>query len=147
MEDNNFGLLSFIAGVILLGIFFTKVFFHAVIIQKWETIEGEILEYYVNYHDGRDLDSSGWHEKIRYSYFVNGHLYENDKLSKNMPMLYPSEKSVPVNKRFWKGAKVKVSYNPDNPRDSLIDRDFGVGSLISGILGIVAIAIAYNTYY
>lgn len=145
MEIKNIiSILLLIAGI---GIIFNLIniyYFYTITFKKWLKVEGEILESGVEYFRSKtDSDTEGWRQKIVYLYNVNGIDYENDKITKNIRTLLPSESSALKNSNTYSvGQKITVYYNREKPNESIIDGAFNYNSLFLILVSIGAFVVA-----
>ena len=112
--------------------------------KKWKKIEGEIIESGVEYFRSKtDSDTEGWRQKIIYIYNIDGIEYKNDKITKNIAILLPSESSAIKNsKSYFVGQRITVYVNNKNPKESIIDSSFDNSNLLYVLIGIVAIFVS-----
>ncbi len=93
----------------------------------WPSVEGEITLSRVNRTvstRGRGKDRTttvSYLAEFKYRYMV-GILYENDQYSFFLTDINGEEDARKASNEFPEGSKVRVYYNPDNPRDSVLKR-------------------------
>lgn len=120
-------------------------YFYAVTIKKWRIVDGEILESGVEYFRSKtDSDTEGWRPKTIYIYNINGTNYTNNKITKNIKILLPSESSAnKFSYNYLIGQKILVYYNQNNPQNSIIDGSFNYNSLLLILISILSFIVAY----
>ena len=120
-------------------------YFYTITLKKWGRIEGEILESGVEYFRSKtDADTEGWRQKTIYTYNVDRISYTNDKITKNITILMPSESTIKKNSVNYEiGQKIIIYYNKNNPQDSIIDNSFNYTSLFLILIFVVSFFVAY----
>lgn len=97
------------------------IFFYLITIKKWIKTEATIVECEVNWFRSKtDSDTEGWKEMIKYLYTVSSIEYESNCVTKNLDFLTPS-KSFTKKYNFRKNQKIKIFYDPSNPKNAIID--------------------------
>lgn len=112
---------------------------------KWPTVEGQILESRVEQTGGRYRRRGGRYRGeftpiVRYSYQVNGGVYEGSKLTSTDS----SGSKVTMERKLMEygvGTKVPVYYNPADPSDSLLEPGEQSNDLIRLITGLLMTAV------
>jgi hypothetical protein len=141
---NIISVIIFVAGVIVILNIINIYLFYTIRLKKWKKIEGEIIESGVEYFRSKtDSDTEGWRQKIIYIYNIDGIEYKNDKITKNIAILLPSESSAIKNsKSYFVGQRITVYVNNKNPKESIIDSSFDNSNLLYVFIGIVAIFVS-----
>ncbi len=108
--------------------------FHFITIKSWNKTRGTITNSDVKWFRSKtDSDTEGWKEMVRYKYYVNSIEYENNIISKNLSFI-SSSKSFAVNYDFKIGQNVEVTYNPVNPKDSVLTTKFNYLIIICPVI-------------
>ena len=105
--------------------------------RDWQIVEGEVLEIDLGEEFLRTATGkvgTGFFPFVRYAYSVNGHPYENERITfakGSLDFITASN----VRDEFTVGGKVKVHYNPANPDQSVLypKSTVGMPSRIPGI--------------
>ena len=137
-------IIIIIAGIGLIFKVLYVYYFYTVTLKKWSIVKGEILESGVEYFRSKtDSDTEGWRQKIVYTYDIEGVTYTNDKMTKNIGILLPSESSAKKNSvDYIVGQKVNIHYNKRNPQESIIDDSFNYSSLFLILISILSFFVA-----
>ena len=90
--------------------------------QSWPEAEAEILSSEIEEHDGDD--STSYSAEFTYRYKVGGKFYTNDRYT--FLRTSGSRKSArKLLKKYPVGSTTRVSYNPDDPNESVMDNRMG----------------------
>lgn len=113
--------------------------------RKWSGVAGEIVASEIREFptlDGDLLISTDYFPVIRYVYEVNLVKYESDVVSASEPPLTVGTSEYAESKvnRYPVQKKVTVFYNPDNPREAVLENS---GASLSGMLLLVILAIPF----
>ena len=121
----------FVISIIISFFYFVRVlYFYLITIKKWQKTEAKIIECNIKWFQSKtDSDTQGWKEMIKYNYVINSVEYENDCITKNIELLTPF-KNVAEKYNFVKNQKIEIYYNPKNPKNSIIDKNFNFLTLI-----------------
>jgi hypothetical protein len=144
MEIKNIiSIILLIAGIGIILYLINIYLFYAITIKRWIKTEGEILESGVEYFRSKtDSDTEGWRQKVVYLYNIKGVDYKNDKITKNISILLPSESSALKSNSYFIGQKITVYYNKNNPKQSVIDPSFNYNSLVLILVSVIAFFVA-----
>ena len=114
-------------------------FGRALLAQRWATVEGEIIDARIVHTTGRQ-GREYFESAVSYRYYVDGHPYSSNRL--RFGQLTPSS-WIPVRnyplaasslaRRYPRGKKISVYYNPRRPDDSVVYRtpDFRVWVILA----------------
>ena len=124
-------LLFSIISILMIYVFGKIYYFYTVTIKNWRKIEGEIISSDFVYMKKKDSDDDTWEQSIKYQYCINGINFTNNLISKNIK-LSSTIKDVVKNMStdYTEGQKVMVTYNPKNPKESIIDDKFNYFTLM-----------------
>jgi len=95
--------------------------------QHWAATEGKVEEAFVHRSERVDEDtgrvSVTFYPRVRYSYVVNGEEYIGTHIAFGGQQGYsrPAQAEA-VLARYPEGGRVTVYYNPDNPREAVLER-------------------------
>jgi hypothetical protein len=138
MTENDF--IKILQIIVLISVtisafyIFRIMFFYFVKIKTWKTTEGKILESdLIWFRSKTDSDTEGWKENVRYKYSVESIDYENTCLTKNIRILSSSKK---LSQRYFLkiGETISITYNPKNPKESILDNKFNFLTLLIPLL-------------
>lgn len=137
-----FFLLIIISGVVMVFIGLKIFCFYAITIKKWGKVEGLILNSEAMcFSSGTDNE---WKIEIEYSFVVDELKYISKTTTKNIPITCSSKSTVIGHNVFYeKGQTVTVYYNKKKPKQSVIDKEFGLGSFLIVLTGIISICVGY----
>ena len=126
--------------ILTIGVFTVK---NAMAARKWPTTEGRITSSSVSENRKYDSSSKSYKTEFRadisYSYNVNNVEYIGDKLFYGAVKLSKSTAKKYCD-RYPYGAVVDVHYNPENPKQSVLETGIGVRSYMALIIGLVITA-------
>ena len=106
-------------------------YFYTVTIKNWQKTKGEIISSDFVYMQKKDSDNDTWEQSIKYQYCINGINFTNNLISKNMKLSSTIKDVVKnMSTEYAQGQKVTVTYNPKNPKESIIDDKFNYFSLV-----------------
>lgn len=89
--------------------------------QHWPVISGEISSFKSSYINNPSAINS-YQPEIEYVYIINGKNYKSSKLNFSLAQCMGNkENSVYYSKKYRVGNKVNVSYNPNNPIQSVLE--------------------------
>ena len=121
----------FVGGVLLLVA--SILFFQTSKMDKWETTNGTVKEFNINYQYKHSVGTSKsyepyWMPKIKYKYTVNnisfiGTTISNTTTFKKASEIKKTEPPIEIKEKYsmyYKGASIKVYYNPKKPKESLL---------------------------
>jgi hypothetical protein len=113
--------------------------FHFITLKKWEKTIGKILKFEIA-TDNNEVDYYGWGRKIEYEYQVNGRLYTNNIITRNIVFNYQFKEYAEniYGNNFKENSDVHVFYNPQKPLESVLINKF---SLLNSLLIVGAMAI------
>jgi hypothetical protein len=147
----SFGAIFFAAGLLVSFALIGPVLFTGIASQNWLPLEAELLEAGLHSSGGK---SDTWQARGRYRYQVNGQVYENDRVA----LLTSSDNIGDFQQRLAReletalAAKrpVTIWYDPDNPADSVLNREIrwgmlafvGIFLLFFGGMGLVLMLLA-----
>ncbi len=128
MEGRKFLFLPFGFWVSVLGIITLILFYKLIRIYLWRETEGEIIQSEIK-KDEKIVSYNYYYPVIKYRYTVNGKEYTSDrifltKLASDYNTVKGIVEKYPLNK------KVKVYYNPFNPKEAVLKRNFHTGMFI-----------------
>jgi hypothetical protein len=101
--------------------------FYFLTIKHWKKAPATIISNNVIYEQSGE--DGGWKEAVKYKFVIDGVDYENDCISKNMGILYPFKHQAKQSK-FRNDKKIMITYNPENPKESVIDDKFDALNVI-----------------
>jgi hypothetical protein len=106
-------------------------YFYIFSIKNWKKTEGEIILSDFVYLQKKDADYDTWEQSVKYYYQVNGIDFTNNLITKNLKwssIIKSVVKNMSVD--YKKGQKVTVTYNPKNPKESILDDKFNYFSIV-----------------
>lgn len=113
--------------------------------QQWPSTSGEITEARVTHSTHTDADDNridSYSPYVRFTYQVSGQEFTGDKITFGLKQAFNQEqKAQQALGRYQMGGQVSVYYNPDNPKEAVLERSAG-NSSVSLIIGIVFIVIS-----
>ncbi len=98
--------------------------------RDWPAIQGEVYSARVVEELDTGVDDSTWRvyrPEIRYSFILDGTEYAGARRSLGEPAASWRSHAETVVARYPVGQAVTVYYNPENPRDSIIERQTAKG--------------------
>ena len=106
-------------------------YFYIFSIKNWQKTEGEIISSDFVYLQKKDADYDTWEQSVKYHYQVNGIDFTNNLITKNLKWS-STIKSVVKNMSvdYKNGQKVTVTFNPKNPKESILDDEFNYLSIV-----------------
>lgn len=109
--------------------------------QTWPTTDATILESALKEEPARSAIGNinlAYVLQVKYEYSVDAKIYQGDRVSFGVPAFnYITGSNILEN--YEEGTKVPVSYNPENPQESVLAPKTTVG-MPSPVLGIFLIA-------
>jgi hypothetical protein len=128
--DNIFKIAFVFSFAVYLIVLLKISFFYFVTIKKWVKIEAEITNSEIEfYRSDKDSDTEGWKEKVTYLFIYNSVIYKGDCITKNLKILVPFKDMANQN-NYKCGQKINITYNPNNPIESVIDDKFDLMNII-----------------
>ena len=132
-----FGLVFLVLGVIFLivGLVATK---RAKAAQSWPSMPGTVVRSEVVRHEDTDSEgstSTSYEPVVEYNYSVMGQPFTGKRIAFGANQ-FNYKKSVEIAARYPVGARPNVYYNPDKPKDSVLETTASGGKLFI-ILGAV----------
>lgn len=128
--DNIFKIAFVFSFAVYLFVLLKISFFYFVTIKKWVKSEAEITNSEIEfYRSDKDSDTEGWKEKVIYSFICNSVIYKGDCITKNLKILVPFKDMANQN-NFKCGQKINITFNPNNPIESVIDDKFDLMNII-----------------
>lgn len=128
-------------------IFGTRDAGHAIESINWPYTQGVIIESHVWEHEDDDSSAKSYDPMIKYSYTVNGKTYTNDLVNYDY-VNRGKEWAENVIADYPEGQQVTVSYKPDKPEFSVLERGvtgstylpiyFGYASIVFSIIYLLA---------
>jgi len=123
-----FGSLFFLAAAALLILRVMPTFYDGWRMSDWPSVKGELLSANLKISYG---DSTTYQATARYRYFVREHEYVNDRPAINGGNdnigTFQQDLGYKLKNIFHKKQHVKVFYNPDDPADSILNREIRWG--------------------
>jgi hypothetical protein len=130
---NTFIQFSFLIGLLLVVITLARIlFFYFITIKKWQQVQGLVIQSKLVYFNS-GAENEGWRRKITYKYTINSIDYENDCVTKNITMFYPSQ-YMAKEFNYKNDQEITVTYNPQNPQESILDSKFNPSMFIIFLL-------------
>jgi hypothetical protein len=144
-----FGLVFLVLGVIFLivGLVATK---RAKAAQSWPSMPGTVMRSEVVRHESTDEDGSSsvtFEPVVEYSFSVMGQPFTGKRIAFGANR-FNHNKAVEITARYPIGARPNVYYNPDKPKDSVLETSASGGKLfviLGGVfsaVGLVALIIS-----
>ncbi len=127
--------------LILISFYYSLTNFHkAYETRDWKVANGTIIKSYLREEiKRRDREYyKTYKADIVYSYVVNGQKLKNDEISYLFHKEYSKYKLSLVIDKYPKGSMVKVYYNPENIKESLLDKSLKIGHYLMFIFGLLA---------
>jgi ABC-type multidrug transport system fused ATPase/permease subunit len=148
MEENNIlnfiGIIVIITFLVWIFVVSKTIYFYLFIIKKWRKTEAKILECETKWFRSKtDSDTEGWKEMIKYSYIVNSTEYENDSVTKNIGIL-TTFKHFSKKYNFTENQKIEISYDPENPKNSIIETKLNPLTII---IPLIFYAVSYLCFF
>ncbi|MCF6133468.1 DUF3592 domain-containing protein [Flavobacterium wongokense] len=148
MEENNIlnfiGIIVIITFVVWVFIVSKTIYFYLFTIKNWRKTEARIIDCKVEWFRSKtDSDTEGWKEIIKYNYIVNSTEYENNCITKNIGILTPF-KHFAKKYNFTENQKIEISYDPENPNNSIIDTKLNP---LTVIIPIIFYAVTYLCFF
>lgn len=145
-----FGLCFAIPALLFLTKGVMSSFYESSQMQSWQPIQATLLHAETKYSYSSDANT--YQAKARYRYQVNGQQFENARVSIHSGSdnvgEYQREMGRTLINLYNAGKKVTAFYNPENPQDSIIDRNvrwgmIGFQSIFVLVFGLVGGAVTY----
>ena len=132
-----FGLVFLVLGVIFLivGLVATK---RAKAAQFWPSMPGTVVRSEIVRHDDTDSDGSSsvsYEPVVEYDYAVMGQPFTGKRIGYGANK-FNYKKAAEIAARYPVGAQPAVYYNPDKPKDSVLETS-GAGGKLFVILGAI----------
>ncbi len=125
---DNFIKIAFIFTFVMYFITLSKVgYFYFFTIKNWVKVEAEIMNSEQYYDD--TYDSEGIRNSIVYSFEHNSQIFEGNCISKNFQIMTTFKTSFNEN-NYKKGQKIIISFNPNNPKESVIEDKFDLMNIL-----------------
>ena len=125
--DNIFK-IAFIFTFVMYLIALSKVgYFYFFKVKNWVKVEAEIMNSEQYYDD--TYDSEGIRNSIVYSFEYNSQIFEGNCISKNFQIMTTFKTSFNEN-NYKKGQKIIITFNPDNPAESVIEDKFDLMNIL-----------------
>ncbi|WP_051654209.1 DUF3592 domain-containing protein [Persephonella sp. KM09-Lau-8] len=132
MEDRKFLFLPFGFWVTVLGLITLYLLYRLIRIYLWPKTEGIIIKSEIQ-KDKRTIAYDYYYPHIEYKYTVNGKEYISNRIFlTEMASDYETIKKLV--EKFPEGSKVKVYYNPFNPSDAVLKRNYHTGMFIQTLV-------------
>lgn len=124
-------ILFSIFSVAMIYIFAKIYYFYTFTVKSWQKTEGKIITSEFVYNQKKDSDNDTWEQSIKYQYCINGINFTNNLMSKNIKLSSTIKDVVKkMSTEYTKGQKITVTYNPKNPKESVIDDKFNYYTLV-----------------
>ena len=124
-----FGLVLFLAGTGLFAFQAVPAFMDYLQMRHWTPTEGMLTEARLETHQGDDSTTN--EATASYTYDVGGHRYRNDRVAilggADNVGEFQQEFGNLLEQKFRDGQPVTVWYNPDEPSDSVLNREIRWG--------------------
>ena len=136
-----FGLIFLVIGVIFLVIGLVAIK-RAKTAQSWPSIAGTVVRSEVVRHESTDEDgstSTTYEPVVQYDYSVMGQPFTGKRIAFGSNR-YNYKKAAEVTARYPMGGRVKVFYNPDKPKDAVLETVAAGGKLFVILGGILLAA-------
>lgn len=135
-----FGLVFLVIGVIflLVGLIAAK---RAKAAQSWPSLPGTVVRSEVVRHDSTDEDgmsSTTYEPVVEYEYAVMGQPFTGKRIAFGANR-FAYKQAAEIAARYPAGGRVNVYYNPDKPKDAVLET-VASGSKLFIILGAVLLA-------
>ncbi len=132
MAGSKFLFLPFGFWVFLLGLITLFLFYRLIRVYLWRKTEGEIIQSEVKKNE-KIVAYDYYYPVIKYRYKVKNKEFISDRLFlTDLASDYQTIKKL-VNK-YPIGKKVKVFYNPFNPKEAVLKRNFHTGMFIQSLV-------------
>ena len=125
--DNIFKIAFVFSFAVYLFVLLKISFFYFVTIKKWVKAEAEVISSDQYYDD--TYDSEGIRNSIVYSFEHNSQFFEGNCISKNFQIMTTFKTSFNEN-NYKKGQKIIITFNPDNPAESVIEDKFDLMNIL-----------------
>ena len=150
MTNSKFLFLPFGFWVFVLGLITLYLFYRLIRIYFWPSTEGIITKSGIK-KDTKQIKYDYYYPEIEYSYKVRGKIYKSNKifLTQIASDLKTIEKLV---NQFPENRRVKVYYNPLNPKEAILKRDYHTGMFIQtlvffGMLSVFLFTLIFDIIY
>lgn len=121
------------SGTLLVGIW---MFYNAAISINWPHTNAKII------HSDLGLDgTAGQSADIRYEFEVNGETYTGNRVGYGDYVSSDSMHVINILKKYPKGKDVTVYYNPDNPKNNLLEPGIKLQTWFLPVFGIIFLGI------
>ena len=154
MEGTLFGIAAILLGVLSLG-YALYTYRRGIESQSWPKAEGTIIHVSVK-HAGSTGDVSKnesqreWYlPVIEYTYSVRGRTYKGNRILIGELSSMPHESALELLQPYREGAKVRVSYDPANPANAVLQTRVNTGAVARyAVIGIVLLlVVAYAKFF
>lgn len=115
----------------------------------WPTVEGTVTsaETRIARHPAGDRARSSTKAVVVYSYSVEGIKYSSDRISFVQDGAGSGHEAHQIVRRYPFGKKVKVYFNPDDPRVSVLEPGMSLSSFMPLGAGVVFIIVGVVTFF
>ncbi len=132
MAGKKFFFLPFGFWVALIGLITLYLFYRLVRIYFWRSVEGEIIKSELK-KDEKQIAYDYYYPEIVYKYKVRGKEYTSDKIF--LAKIASDYKTIKkLVEKYPVGTKVKVYYNPLNPKEAILKRNYHTGMFIQTLV-------------
>jgi hypothetical protein len=94
-------------------------FYHCLVSLRWPTTQARITSSQVN--TGSSNVGRWWAPAVGYEYEISGRIYQASTIRYLMPHFYQEEPAANVTAPYPNGRDVRISYDPDNPSQSVLE--------------------------
>ncbi|NPA13406.1 MAG: DUF3592 domain-containing protein [Aquificae bacterium] len=132
MKDGKFLFLPFGFWVSVLGLITLFLFYRLVRVYFWKKTEGVVLKSSLR-KDISTISYDYFYPDVEYKYTVKGKEYISNKVF--LTEIASDEGTIKrLISQFPEGAKVKVYYNPLNPKEAVLKRSYHAGMFIQTLV-------------
>ena len=132
MAGSKFLFLPFGFWVSVLGLITLYLFYRLIRIYLWKKTQGEIIQSEIKKNE-KIVAYDYYYPLIKYKYVVNGKEFISDRIF--LTDIASDYKTIEkIVKNYPVGKKVKVFYNPFNPKEAVLKRNFHTGMFIQALV-------------
>lgn len=102
---------------------------------KWPATDGVIISSEIK--ENKDEDSTTYEANVRYEFSVEKKLYSSDNISFGQYSSSDPEHARQIVRRYPKGQKVSVNFNPTHPNESVLEPGVTYVSYLPLVIGVV----------
>lgn len=113
--------------------------------ERWPRASAEVVSSAV-YRDGSDV-APRWEPAISYRYYIGNNTFTSGTIRFLMGPMYDRDEATQIAESYSVGSVVRVAYNPDNPRESVLQPGTPPGTLKQVLLALFLIGITGYIYY